>query len=708
MITELKASVLLTADEVIHDPQTNITIAKGHVEISKDNKILLADEVIYDETAETIVAKKNISLLDTNGNVVFTDKLEIKDDLKEATIQNIRILLADRSRIAAARGYIRPDSKSAFDYAVYSPCLPCKDNPNRAPLWQAKAVRVIHDAKTHRITYKNSWIEMFGVPVFYTPYFSHPDGTQKKQTGLLAPTFFSNSTVGVAMSQPLFINLAPEADVTLTPIIATKKKPVLGMEYRQHFGSGKVRLGGSATISSRVDSDGDDGDDDDEDKEHNVFRGHIDAEGDFDINDYWRAGFNINRATDKSYVRTYKFSNERTLTSNIFAEGFHKRNYALIDAEAYQGTRDIDDNKEQAFILPSLSYNFVGEPRKHGDYLTLDTNFMSVNRIEGRESRRLSTVVGWNLPYVGSIGDLYSLRASLQTDAYIVNDVDPHSDDPDPDGHTKDGFTGRIFPRIDFEWRYPFMSYYGNGIFQTIEPILAFALAPNYGNPGKLPNEDSQDIIFDETNVFLPDRFTGTDRVDEGQRVSYGFKWSLYKENGGLLSFFLGQSYQPTHSDFPDNSGLSKDLTDTVGRILLSPSKYLNFLYRFQLDSGDYSPTRHEVALNVGAPLLNVKANYLFYQDVDPNSDEFDEQEEVSGVISSKLTDFWHTSIFSNYDVDSSHLNYYGGSIDYEDECFALALSATRSYFDDEETDKDLRIVFRLSFKNLGEIGQTF
>ena len=56
--------------------------------------------------------------------------------------------------------------------------------------------------------------------------------------------------------------------------------------------------------------------------------------------------------------------------------------------------------------------------------------------------------------------------------------------------------------------------------------MVSVNVAPTWGNTRNIPNEDSSDFEFDETNLFEPDRFPGLDRVDTGTRVAYGLRFS--------------------------------------------------------------------------------------------------------------------------------------------------------------------------------------
>src|SRR5262245_21716847 len=96
--------VLLIADEVTYDRDLGVVTARGHVEIARGDRVVHADTVSYNEKAQTVTASGNVSLTDEHGNTVFADYAELTRDLKEAAIEAIRILLSDKSRLAAASG----------------------------------------------------------------------------------------------------------------------------------------------------------------------------------------------------------------------------------------------------------------------------------------------------------------------------------------------------------------------------------------------------------------------------------------------------------------------------------------------------------------------------------------------------------------------------------------------------------------------------
>ena len=230
--------------------------------------------------------------------------MELTSDLKAATVEAIRLLLSDRSRLAAASGTRSDDgNKTEINHAVYSPCELCKDDPDAGPaLADQGDPRDPQQGQAQRIEYDDAWLEMFGVPVLYTPYFSHPDPSVKRASGLLAPQFGYSGKLGVPMRLPYYLGpCRTDKDVDDHAHLLDR-----GVSRASH-GLPPARAGRpfprsrpaapspTRTTNEATLSEGD-------------FRGHIDATGRFDVDENWRWGFDIERATDKTYERLYDFS----------------------------------------------------------------------------------------------------------------------------------------------------------------------------------------------------------------------------------------------------------------------------------------------------------------------------------------------------------------------------------------------------------------
>ena len=160
----LQNNVLLEADSISYDEEMLEVVATGDVSISMGDSTVLADKVTYNRRTDQVSAVGNVVLLSTDGNVTFSQSMELTGDLKSGTIEAIKILFVDGSRLAANGGTMTRNGRREVSKAVYSPCPICPGSASRNPLWQIKAVNVVHDRSLRRIFYKDAFLEVFGLP----------------------------------------------------------------------------------------------------------------------------------------------------------------------------------------------------------------------------------------------------------------------------------------------------------------------------------------------------------------------------------------------------------------------------------------------------------------------------------------------------------------------------------------------------------------
>jgi len=689
------------ADEITYDSELGTVVASGNVEVTQAGRVLRADRVTFNERANLVAANGRVRMLEPTGEVLSGDYVELTGDLREGVIQDFRMMLVDQSRFAATYGRRIEGNRTILTRAVYSPCELCKEDPRRAPLWQVKARRIEHDQTAKDIVYRDAWLEIAGVPVVYTPYLSHPDPTVKRRSGLLAPEVGSTDSLGAIASLPYYFVLSPSSDLTLEPIVTTKGGIVAAGEYRQRFHSGFLEFSASAVSAPRVDENDDriDGRD---------FRGHIKGTGRFDIDDEWRTGFDLARSTDDTYLsryrllRRYGFPSSTTLTSRGFAEGFFDRSYFGANTYAFQGLRSTDDPGQAPLVMPMFDYSYLSPPGTFlGGHVGVDANALSIFRTDGTDTRRLAVRTGWTRPYIAPAGDIYTFQASVQTALYDVS-----AGEPDGSGfNASSGTYSRVSPTIGMSWRYPLVRN-GGEFQQFIEPMAAVAISPNARNDDKLPNEDSRSFDLDYTNLFSTNRFGGIDRVEQGQRFIYGMNTGINDYKGRSARLFLGQSLQwNTDDDVLPGSGLANRTSDVVGRLTLAPHRYASLNYQFRAERNDLTMVRNLATFSVGPPALRVDGFYLFTdRNAQPQTYTTD-VEQVGARITTRITENWsfQAENLRALGEDSGDLRWAANLI-YSDECIVAGVFFVRRLIGDRDNPPDSAVLFRVVFRNLGEI----
>lgn len=681
---EKETDIHFTADEMQNDSENGIITAIGNVEIIRENLTLRADKVVYNQNTDHISAIGNVILLDETGNVMFADQIDLREHMKNADINNIKVVLRDKTRLAARSFRKKNDDTKVLRYAVYTPCDNCR---GKSPLWQIKAGKVIHNPEDKNIEYQNAFLEFKGTPILYTPYFSHPDPTVERRSGFLFPRFMSNNYLGAGIQPQYFWDISPHENVILNPILTSDKSLVYSGIYSRYFTRGELNASGTFMR------------DDDSDKN----RGNLFLFGRYEINDYWVADTDINYASDDNYLKDLSLpqKDDSWLTSRIRLQAFDNRNYASVESYYYDMLSYNLQDYNTPYVLPLMSYENISSPDKYGAYFKNTFNTASVYHEDDDTSHRATMINSWNLPYTSPYGEKYRLVASLKSDLYYIGQYQ------NEDGSSYTGTTARVFPQVGLEWRLPFVKNTTNTS-QILEPIIVAAFAPDQDNkPDKIPNDDSQDVEITDVNIFDLDRYSGYDRNDTGSRVSYGLNWSFYGKKWGRSSVLLAQTYEFDKDDNLFNLDNEKNhFSDYVGRIYASPNRYFDMNYRFKLDKDTLSVNYSELGASIGADILRLNMSYIYFPEAGNYADYIDtRRKEIYTVLSSQITRNWAVDMYNRQDLINNRAISNGAGIIYEDECSRFAFHVEKEYSDDPEDENELAFYFSFYLKTIGGIG---
>lgn len=733
------APIVFQADEVQYDEEHGLTIARGHVEISQGGDVLLADTVSYNQRTDTVTASGHVSLLLPTGEVMFTQFMELRDQMNDAFADNVRMLLADRSRLAAAAARRLNGNRTELAKAVYSPCDLCKKDPTKPPAWELKAREITDDKQLKLIEFYDATMDIDGWPVFYSPYLSEPEPDVKRASGFLMPSIGDSNSVGFHISTPYFLVLGPDKDLTIDPRLMTGAGQLLATQYRERFGNGML----DATVSENYSNVGIAGTT--AASVADQWRGHVDATGIWDLDDTYRTGFQLQRVSDQTYLQRFGFPVPmlNAMISRAYLQGFAPDAETDVAAYMFQPLQPGLGDSTEPIVLPVANRTWILQPDRFGGTLKVNANLLDIVREVGTDDRRLSLGAEWDRTFYDGIGGKYTLTASLRGDGYSIDDLSNISN-PDlptawfsangkPAAHpvSYDYDTGRAFPQIGLTWNYP-LAHRGLDNTAIIEPIVGAYAGPGGGNSYRIPDEDSLGFQFNDTDLFRPDRLAGYDILDTGQRVDYGLKAGLYNKDGGNYYGLLGQSYRAETNNFlPPGSGAEDRLSDIVGRVVVAPVHDLDLIYHFRLDKASLDNRSQEVEVAAGPQNLRFGANFLLEPAQQPNeavtlpttgeSILLGKREQVTFATQIRLTEYWSLAGRETLNLTNSN-NIINGTAQpqsnssslyatvsaiYQDECMAFIGTVTQSGITNGDVRPGVSVVFSVAFKNLGEIGGT-
>ncbi|WP_338664209.1 LPS assembly protein LptD [Pararoseomonas sp. SCSIO 73927] len=696
------APVTFTADEVEYDQNENRVTATGRVEAWQNERILRADRFTYDRDTGVSVAEGNVQLLEADGQVLFAERAELQGGMRDTIVEGLRGLLAQNGRLAAngARRRTLEGGAVVMDLSrvVYSSCDLCEENPSEAPLWQLRSRLATQDGEARRIRFRDATVDFSGVPAFYTPYLSMPDPSTPRSSGFLSPSFGQTTYLGGFLETPYYWAIDDSSDLTVTPVVTTRTVPFANGVYRQRFNFGEVNIAASAAyLEERSRS------------EESGLGGSIFARGNFTIDENWSAGFNINRASSQTYLRSFRLPSPAILASTAYVEGYWGYNrYARINGLAFQGLRETDDVGRTPFVLPNLYYEHVFERDGLGGTFAADATAFSIYRSQGTQTRRAGTRLRYELPRTDAFGSQWTFRVQADGLAYNASNLDQAPNFSDTSSVTT--ATGNIRAAVD--WRLPLVRSAGSLGSQLIEPRVQLVTGPNTGRQRDIPNEESLDFEFTDANLFSLNRFNGRDRQEGGTRVDAALRGAWFFPNGGSVEGLAGRSFRASEEAlFTENSGLEKRASDWVGRVTVSPTSWFDVTARgrFDGDSGDRRllDTSASFGLEpIGLPGTRLTTGYV-YRTPDPRQTPLRYTREVYAGATTRVGKYWRAAVFGRYDLELERGVSYGTSAAYEDECFVLEGRFFRSLAENAVTGTTYpgatTLVFRIALKTVGD-----
>ena len=201
--------------------------ARGKVEFKREELTVYSEFLRYNQEFGRIEADGGVRLL-RGVDRFFGPRLRYntRDDTGVFEQSNY-ILHGETSTMRGKGERLEFLGKNRFRMVQgsFTSCEPDKED------WRVEAAEMEIDNDAQRGTVRDGRLKFFDVPIVPMPYGSFSLDHQRK-TGFLSPYYENNTRRGISVAVPYYWNIAPEQDLTLTPLVMSKRGAQLKTEYR--------------------------------------------------------------------------------------------------------------------------------------------------------------------------------------------------------------------------------------------------------------------------------------------------------------------------------------------------------------------------------------------------------------------------------------------------------------------------------------------
>ena len=276
-------------------------------------------------------------------------------------------------------------------------------------------------------------------------------------------------------------------------------------------------------------------------------------------------------------------------------------------------------------------------------------------------------------------------------------------------------FRGMVTAGLEARWPILFST---SSATHVLEPMAQVFVRPDEMHAGTLPNEDAQSFVFNASNLFARDKFSGFDRMEGGTRANVGIRYNGSFANGFGLNALFGQSYHlagdnpfasPDLTNVGVQSGLETDVSDFVGAFGINYSgeaigkqASLSLVAGARFDKDDFDVKRTDLDLSYSDPVVGARVGYSFIA-AQPGYGFTTDRQEIRASGSLKLHENWTLRASAAYDFEENRVTSNAIGLRYDDECFVFGVNYTEDRLNQSVIKRD--VGFRLSFRTLGDFG---
>lgn len=648
---------------------------QGNVALTRGDQFLGADKLTYDSETERYVAEGSIRYQDSGMRLV-AERAEGNQAADQHEISNLRYQLVSRRGNGGADRITLDGVEGSLHGSTYSTC------PPEDRRWEVRAKRIDINTEEGMAVARSATLRIGKVPVLHVPWVMFPID-ERRRTGMLFPSISNSGRNGFDWRQPIYLNLAPNYDATISPRIMSARGALLGAEFRYLHETGAGSVSG-VTMPN--------------DKLRDRSRGHFAYNAYENLGRNWQARANLFWISDPRYFEDFNSSISgiavTSAQSNLGVYGRGRYWQAGLMADYWQLADFTLGEANLPFNQLPRAYAHWEQPFARWFTTGVDAEVVRFAHEVRPGGSRFDVKPYISMPLEGASWFLKPTLAwrytAYQLDDALATALGAKSPSRSlPIASLDAGLFFDRDARID-----------GEDYLQTLEPRLFYLYAP-YRDQDNLPLFDTGLMTFSWGQLFRDNRYSGSDRQTDANQLTLAVTSRLIRESDGRekLSASLGQIryFSDSRVTIPGELPIGRGKSAWVADVGWAPSDRWTVGVSYQWDP----KFRRQ-------DLIGVRAQYLLPDDGVVNFGyryrrDLLEQADVSFLY--PLNASWSVVGRHYYSLlDKKPLETIAG-VQWDSCCIAVRLVGRR-YIHNREGELSNGIMLEIELKGLGSAGQ--
>lgn len=670
------------------DASSGIITANGDVVLTQSGYTVTGQSLIYNRRTNDVRFTGAVTIRDPAGNLVETQDLQVTGGMKQAFIDSLTITTHDGARITADSVDYDQALQTLLVDATYSPCGVCIDDKGRRIGWSVNAARITYNAEDGSLYLEQPSLSLLGIPVAWLPYLWLPDTSDSALARVPRPVLSYSDKTGVSAAFGITAYSTRWTDIILTPTLMSRQGLLLGAEWIQRFDAGSFQIKASGLYQfdqsafTFADAQRD-------------WRGAVQTSGSFTPIADWTVGWSYTAFTDAAYLVDYNLTTAKSSVNEVYAT--HLTDDTFIDARLQQfnllGDVTAAEQGKQGQALPTVRFEHVQDLEPGMGRIEISGRLLGVHRDTDATStvngvpyvfgyagnkQHASFQAGWQTQWIGGGGFVATPYLGGRADVAYYDGTSPIL----PGATTLWSAT----PIAAMDVRFPLAASDGSTV-HLVEPIGQLVYRGSDTSLVGITNDDAQSFVFDDTNLFSYNRFSGGDRQETGLRANIGARYQANFADGSYVEVIAGQSFQlaganafasADHAQTAVGGGLSTNASYAVLGAYGSFSPGLKFGGKLQVDTATPRVARAGLGATYSNEGFSAALDYNFIA-ANTAAGVLADQHEVGAEVGVPVADYWTVKGRAYWDLASNSWLLVGGGIEYDDGYLVFGADASRT-----------------------------